>query len=56
LHENGINSSRVWVSCNGLHLEIDSTGKVKGPTEKFWLDLDSFFPLLKNMKYILWPH
>ena len=35
LHENGINSSRVWVSCNGFHIKIDSSGKVKGPTEKF---------------------
>ena len=48
LSENGINSSRVWVSCNGLHVKIDSNGKVKGPTEKFWTDLDAFFALAEK--------
>ena len=48
LHENGINASRVWVSCNGLHVKIDSSGKVKGPTDKYWTDLDKFFKLAES--------
>jgi hypothetical protein len=54
LSKNGINASRVWISCNGFHIKIDSTGKVKGPTEKFWTDLDSFFAIAeKNNIYIM---
>jgi hypothetical protein len=54
LHENGINSSRVWVSCNGLHVKIDTSGKVKGPTDKYWTDLDAFFAMAeKNGIYIM---
>ena len=48
LHSNGINASRVWISCNGYHLKIDSSGKVKGPTEKFWIDLDSLFSIAEQ--------
>ena len=54
LSKNGINGVRVWISCNGLHIKIDSTGKVKGPTDKFWTDLDSFFAIAeKNKIYIM---
>ena len=54
LSKNGINAARVWISCNGFHIKIDSTGKVKGPTEKFWTDLDSFFAIAeKNNIYIM---
>ena len=54
LSSNGINASRVWVSCNGLHIKIDTNGKVKGPTEQYWTDLDSFFAMAeKNGIYIM---
>ena len=54
LNSNGINSSRVWVSCNGFHIKIDTTGKVKGPTDKYWTDLDAFFAMAeKNGIYIM---
>jgi hypothetical protein len=37
----GVNSTRVWLSCdaNG-HVGITGDGYVTGPTEKFWNDLD----------------
>ena len=44
LHENGINATRVWISCNGeVGINISATGYVSGCTPKFWSDLDNLF-------------
>ncbi len=37
LHEKGINSSRVWVSCSGdVGIMIDEEGFVHGATKEYW--------------------
>lgn len=42
LHENGINASRVWISCNGdVGMNISSGGSFLGATELHWKDLDT---------------
>jgi len=49
LRENGINSTRIWISCNGdVGMLIDSTGYVSGATTKHWNDLDSLFTLAEK--------
>ena len=54
LHKNGINSSRVWISCNGQDVYITSTGKVKGPENKFWEDVEKLLQIAdKNGIYIM---
>ena len=36
LHENGINATRVWISCNGeVGINISANGHVSGCTPKF---------------------
>ena len=46
LHENGINATRVWISCNGeVGINIDSTGRVSGCTPAFWTNLDRLFQI-----------
>ncbi|MCU0430140.1 MAG: cellulase family glycosylhydrolase [Cytophagaceae bacterium] len=40
----GINSSRVWISCNGdVQPNINSDGTVTGASSQFWDNLDNFF-------------
>ena len=42
LHENGINATRVWLSCNGeAGIIIDTNGVVTACTPAFWSDVDS---------------
>ena len=54
LHEAGINSSRVWISCNGWYVQITSSGKVKGPTVQFWEDTERLLQIAdKNGIYIM---
>ena len=55
LHENGINATRVWISCDGVvGLSIDDTGHVSGATEAHWRDLDSLFEIAqRNHVYVL---
>lgn len=55
LRENGINSTRIWISCNGdVGMLIDSTGYVSGATTEHWEDLDSLFTLAEeNGIYIM---
>jgi hypothetical protein len=44
LHDAGINSSRVWLTCDGaVGIEMDSSGMVRGATPDHWEHLDSFF-------------
>lgn len=46
LHDNGINATRVWISCNGnVGVEIKPDGRVTGCTPQFWKDLDSLFDI-----------
>ena len=48
LKSSGINSSRIWISCNGLYLIINDNGEVQGATDKFWEDVDKLFQLAEN--------
>jgi hypothetical protein len=55
LHENGVNATRVWLTCNGeTGLQIDSTGHVSGCTPAFWRNLDSLFQTARQRRvYIM---
>jgi len=44
LKANGINASRVWISCNGdVQPNINTDGTVTGVSTQFWTNLDNFF-------------
>jgi predicted secreted Zn-dependent protease len=44
LKANGINASRVWISCNGdVQPNINTDGTVTGASTQFWQNLDHFF-------------
>ncbi len=55
LRESGINSTRIWISCNGdVGLSITEDGYVNGATTKHWKDLDTMFKLAEeNGIYIM---
>lgn len=55
LKENGINSVRVWISCNGdVGMSITEDGYVNGATTKHWDNLDTLFTLAEeNGIYIM---
>ena len=41
LHANGVNATRVWISCSGdVGINIDTNGVVTGCTPAFWNDVD----------------
>ncbi|QHW32544.1 glycoside hydrolase family 5 protein [Paenibacillus rhizovicinus] len=49
LHDNGINSTRVWITCNGeVGITIDSSGQVTGATTAHWNNLDSLFQIAQS--------
>jgi hypothetical protein len=49
LHANGINATRVWISCNGeVGIKISASGHVSGCTHAFWRDLDSLFRIAQE--------
>jgi hypothetical protein len=49
LHENGINATRVWISCNGeVGININSNGQVSGCTPAFWNHLDRLFQIARQ--------
>ena len=51
LHENGINATRVWISCNGeVGINISADGRVWGCTQAFWKDLDSLFHIAQQRR------
>ncbi len=51
LHENGINATRVWISCSGEKgIQIDANGRVTGCTPKFWRDVDGLFQIARNRR------
>lgn len=46
LHQVGVNSSRVWITCSGsVGIDIDADGAVLGATPDHWEHLDSFFSM-----------
>jgi len=46
LRENGINATRVWVTCDGeVGILIDGRGHVSGATRAHWENLDSLFQI-----------
>jgi hypothetical protein len=55
LHENGINATRVWISCNGeVGINISASGQVSGCTPRFWGDLDQLFRIAQARRvYIM---
>jgi len=49
LHNAGINSTRVWILCDGLvGVNISSGGVVSGATAQHWSNLDNFFQIAAN--------
>ena len=55
LSENGINSTRIWISCDGEGQPfVAEDGTVSPPTEKFWDDLDHMlYNAEKNGIYLM---
>ncbi|MCX7681276.1 MAG: cellulose-binding domain-containing protein [Anaerolineae bacterium] len=55
LHANGVNATRVWITCSGeVGINIDSSGYVSGATQAHWNHLDSFFQIAQNRQvYIM---
>lgn len=44
LKNQGINCTRVWITCSGdVGINFDENGFVTGATDEHWEDLDSFF-------------
>ncbi|ABG59412.1 T9SS type A sorting domain-containing protein [Cytophaga hutchinsonii] len=49
LKANGINATRVWISCNGdVQPNINTDGTVTGVSTQFWANVDDFFQSAKN--------
>lgn len=49
LHDTGVNSSRVWITCSGeVGIDITAQGAVLGATDAHWADLDSFFAIAEE--------
>lgn len=55
LHENGVNATRVWITCNGeVGVLIREDGTILGATDKHWVDVDSLFDIaLRHRIYIM---
>ncbi|MBN1313037.1 MAG: cellulase family glycosylhydrolase [Anaerolineae bacterium] len=55
LHDNGVNATRVWITCSGeVGINISEAGYVSGATDKHWQDLDSFFQIAQDRQiYIM---
>jgi hypothetical protein len=52
LHANGINATRVWITCDGtVGININNTtGYVSGATAAHWSNLDSLFQIAQNQQ------
>ncbi len=49
LKSDGINSSRVWISCDGeVAPTIDNTGLITGVSAAFWKNCDTLFAIAKR--------
>lgn len=54
LHKNGINATRVWISCNGdVGMKINSDGSFEGATDLFWKDMDTLVSLAEKYQIYL---
>ncbi len=55
LNDNGINCTRVWISCDGDNESpgINSDGYISEPSQKFWDDVDILFKIAKKHKVYL---
>lgn len=55
LEEAGVNASRVWINCAGMHgVRLKSTGEVKEVTDKHWQDVDKLMEIAeKHHIYIM---
>lgn len=55
LAENNINSTRIWVNCNGESIvRLKSTGEPQAVNDAHWTDLDKLFALAeKHQVYIM---
>ena len=55
LHDNGINATRIWITCNGeVGINVNASGYVSGATQAHWDDLDSLFQIAQNRQvYIM---
>jgi hypothetical protein len=49
LHDNGVNSTRIWITCNGeVGINISADGTVTGATAAHWSNLDTLFQLAQS--------
>lgn len=56
LNQNGINSVRVWISCNGdVQPNISSDGTVTGVSSLFWTHVDDLVARAEKYKIYLMP-
>ena len=55
LRENGVNCTRVWISCSGDNASpgISGSGYVSGPTTQFWNDADALFEIARSHEIYL---
>jgi hypothetical protein len=55
LHDNGVNETRIWITCNGdTGINISADGTVSGATAAHWSDLDTLFQLAQSKRiYIM---
>lgn len=55
LHSAGVNSTRIWITCNGdVGITFAPDGTITGATDKHWQDLDKLFELAeKHEIYIM---
>lgn len=51
LNDAGVNSTRIWINCNGLvGVKINEDGSFDSVTDKHWEDLDTLFELAEKHK------
>ncbi|HEX6277268.1 MAG TPA: hypothetical protein VFZ53_29705, partial [Polyangiaceae bacterium] len=49
MHDAGLNSSRVWITCSGeVGIDIAADGSVLGATPEHWEHLDGFFAIAEE--------
>lgn len=54
LHKNGINATRVWISCCGISgMKISADGSFQGATDLFWQDMDTLVKIAEKYQIYL---
>jgi hypothetical protein len=50
LHNDGLNCTRIWISCDGANASpgISSSGAISAPTQAFWNNLATLFNIARN--------